>query len=143
MLPYHSGGNVYLNIFNGVEVCRLKFYILHMTIFTCIYEKKPNSYCFIKPFIALSGLTCLYLNNLTASSVLIFCLVFIHLVFKVDILTFNGGFQWQSLHEKSKFHLFFWCITLRKKCPYSELFWSAYFRIRTEYREIRSTLNSR
>ena len=28
---------------------------------------------------------------------------------------------------------------LRKKCPYSELFWSAFSRIRTEYREIRST----
>ena len=25
---------------------------------------------------------------------------------------------------------------LRKKCPYSELFWSLFFRIRTEYREI-------
>ena len=24
-----------------------------------------------------------------------------------------------------------------KKCPYSELFWSAFFRIRTEYGEIR------
>ena len=24
-------------------------------------------------------------------------------------------------------------ITLRKKCPYSELFWSAFSRIRTEY----------
>ena len=47
-------------------------YILHMTIFPCVYEKKPNSYCFIKPFIALSGLTCLYLNNLTAFSVLVF-----------------------------------------------------------------------
>ena len=28
---------------------------------------------------------------------------------------------------------------LRKKCPYSELFWSAFSRIRTQYREIRST----
>ena len=28
--------------------------------------------------------------------------------------------------------------TLRKKCPYSDLFWSAFFRIRTEYGEIRS-----
>ena len=29
-------------------------------------------------------------------------------------------------------------ITLREKCPYSELFWSAFSRIRTEYGEIRS-----
>ena len=29
-------------------------------------------------------------------------------------------------------------VTLRKKCPYSELFWSAFSRIRTEYGEIRS-----
>ena len=27
-------------------------------------------------------------------------------------------------------------ITLRKKCPYSELFWSAFSRIWTEYGEI-------
>ena len=27
-------------------------------------------------------------------------------------------------------------IAVRKKCPYSELFWSAFFRIRTEYGEI-------
>ena len=26
-------------------------------------------------------------------------------------------------------------ITLREKCPYSELFWSAFSRIQTEYRE--------
>ena len=30
-----------------------------------------------------------------------------------------------------------WIIPLRKKCPYSELFWSAFSRIRTEYGEIR------
>ena len=29
----------------------------------------------------------------------------------------------------------FW-LPLRKKCPYSNLFWSAFSRIRTEYREI-------
>ena len=29
-------------------------------------------------------------------------------------------------------------FTLRKKCPSSELFWSAFFRIQTEYGEIRS-----
>ena len=29
-------------------------------------------------------------------------------------------------------------LTLRKKCLYSELFWSAFFRIRTEYGEVRS-----
>ena len=27
-------------------------------------------------------------------------------------------------------------VTLRKKCPYSELFWSVFSRIRTEYGEI-------
>ena len=27
-------------------------------------------------------------------------------------------------------------ISLREKCPYSELFWSVFFRIRTEYGEI-------
>ena len=29
-------------------------------------------------------------------------------------------------------------LPLREKCPYSELFWSAFSRIRTEYGEIRS-----
>ena len=29
-------------------------------------------------------------------------------------------------------------ITLCKKCPYSQLFWSAFSRIRTEYGEIRN-----
>ena len=29
-------------------------------------------------------------------------------------------------------------LTLRKKCPYSELLWSAFSRIGTEYREMRS-----
>ena len=28
---------------------------------------------------------------------------------------------------------------MRKKCPYSELFWSVFSRIRTEYGEMRST----
>ena len=27
---------------------------------------------------------------------------------------------------------------MRKKCPYSELFWFAFFRVQTEYKEIRS-----
>ena len=31
-----------------------------------------------------------------------------------------------------------WKRTLRKRCPYLELFWSVFSRIRTEYREIRS-----
>ena len=30
-------------------------------------------------------------------------------------------------------------LTLRKKCPYLELFWSVFSRIQTEYGEIRST----
>ena len=29
-------------------------------------------------------------------------------------------------------------LSLRKKCPYLELFWFAFSRIRTEYEEIRS-----
>ena len=31
-----------------------------------------------------------------------------------------------------------WSPTLRKKCPYSELFWSVISRLWTEYREIQS-----
>ena len=33
---------------------------------------------------------------------------------------------------------FSFCKTLRKKCPYLELFWSAFSRIRTDHREILS-----
>ena len=33
--------------------------------------------------------------------------------------------------------------TMREKCPYSELFWSAFSRIRAEYGEIRSNYFSR
>ena len=33
-------------------------------------------------------------------------------------------------------------ITLRRKCPYSELFWSVFSGIPTEYREVRSTLRT-
>ena len=31
--------------------------------------------------------------------------------------------------------------SLRKKCPYSELFWSKFSRIRTDYGEIRSVIS--
>ena len=34
--------------------------------------------------------------------------------------------------------LLFLCISLREKCPYLELFWFVFPRIRTEYGEIRS-----
>ena len=33
----------------------------------------------------------------------------------------------------------FVCIELREKCPHLEFFWSVFSRIRTEYRELRST----
>ena len=46
----------------------------------------------------------------------------------------DGWFQYKSLKCRSK-HQY---ITLRKKCPYSELFWYAFSRILTEYGEIRS-----
>ena len=32
----------------------------------------------------------------------------------------------------------FFSYTLREKCPYSDLFWSAFSHIRTEYGEVRS-----
>ena len=31
-------------------------------------------------------------------------------------------------------------LTLRKKCPYSELFWSVFSHIRTEYEKIRERI---
>ena len=47
--------------------------------------------------------------------------------------------SWVKYYETIKF-LKFYCrfhdLTLRKKCPYAELFWSVFSRIRTEYGEI-------
>ena len=56
--------------------------------------------------------------------------------------------QSSLLHASFFVTLQLWCkvessahcikLLLRKKCPYSELFWSVFSRIRTEYGEIRS-----
>ena len=54
------------------------------------------------------------------------------LVYLIPIVSLISWFLyfWQHLlHEYSAW-------TLRKKCPYSELFWSVLSRIRTEYEEI-------
>ena len=51
---------------------------------------------------------------------------------KVSVFTIN-------LNEISKKYVAIFRRALREKCPYLELFWSAFSRIRTEYREIRST----
>ena len=57
------------------------------------------------------------------------------------------NFKWKSLKKQSGTSLFhlgilsfcsLYMLPLRKKCPYSELFWSAFSQIRTEYGEIRS-----
>ena len=53
---------------------------------------------------------------------------FILLAWKKFNLNFLKYFQ-QRLEYRSK-------ISLREKCPYLELFWSAFSRIRTEYRKI-------
>ena len=42
-------------------------------------------------------------------------------------------FIWQKLYGNQ---LYLTLISLGKKCPYSELFWSVFSRIRTEYEEI-------
>ena len=43
-----------------------------------------------------------------------------------------------EIENKNKRRVFNWYSTLRKKCPYSELFWSVFSGIRTEYGEIQS-----
>ena len=40
--------------------------------------------------------------------------------------------------SKIQLTLHYLSLSLRKKCPYAELFWSLFSRIRTEYREMRS-----
>ena len=50
---------------------------------------------------------------------------------KMSVFTIN-------LNEISKNYVVILRRALHEKCPYSELFWSAFSRIWTEYREIRS-----
>ena len=50
---------------------------------------------------------------------------------KVSVFTIN-------LNEISKKYVVIFWRALREKCPYLELFWSAFSRIRTEYGETRS-----
>ena len=45
-----------------------------------------------------------------------------------NVLTFIN-----KIHQK-----YFWVKPVRKKCPYSELFWPVFYRIWTEYGEILS-----
>ena len=47
-------------------------------------------------------------------------------------LTFHSNLIKKNLYNV----LFLDKISLREKCPYSELFWPVFSRIRTEYREI-------
>ena len=49
-------------------------------------------------------------------------------LFHLTLDSFKSN-QWQNQNRPL-------VITLRQKCPYSELFWSVFSRIRTEYGEI-------
>ena len=51
-----------------------------------------------------------------------------------DLVSINSV---DTFYERLGFD-FFLNLSLRKKCPYSELFWSVFFPIRTEYGEIQS-----
>ena len=53
----------------------------------------------------------------------------------------SGGCFWKSSIATSHLVITNWirsCISLRKKCPHSEFFWSVFSRIRNEYGEIGS-----
>ena len=45
---------------------------------------------------------------------------------------------WYCLFHQGNLLIYHYKDTLREKCPYSELFWSVFSRIRTEYGEMRS-----
>ena len=64
------------------------------------------------------------------------------IIYKMSYSTLQLPFSWWNLKVASidwhKVIGYSWIITLRKKCPYSELFWSAFFRILIEYGEIRN-----
>ena len=72
------------------------------------------------------------------SSMLIYVFPHFSLFFKYlsmsDLVSINSV---DTFYERLGFD-FFLNLSLRKKCPYSELFWSVFFPIRTEYGEIQS-----
>ena len=57
-------------------------------------------------------------------------------VFDVDKLLMVGGVPIQRNHGQKRIKYLH--MSVRKKCPYSELFWSAFSRSRTKYGEIQS-----
>ena len=56
----------------------------------------------------------------------------------VPLRLYRNILQNKNLFIAIAAHVFYRKKTLREKCPYSELFWPAFSRIRTEYGEIRS-----
>ena len=59
------------------------------------------------------------------------------LILALFFMFITEGITWKN-NEKRNEKLISYYYRLRKKCPYSELFWSAFSRIRTEYGEIPS-----
>ena len=59
-------------------------------------------------------------------------------IFYLNVTTKVDRWIGNSLVVCVRFYCTFDNLTLREKCPYSELFWSTFSSIRTEYGEIRS-----
>ena len=69
----------------------------------------------------------------------IICHLKIVFIFSVDLILCRHCiiiFKYRKIFDGSQFYGHCW--TLHENCPYSELFWSAFSHIRTEYGEIRS-----
>ena len=61
-------------------------------------------------------------------------------MFNLPIFDWNNldGLNTTYIEFKSALVSIFYSTTLRKMCPYSELFWSIFSRIQTEYKEMRT-----
>ena len=55
---------------------------------------------------------------------------------KLEIPLYNFSSVSENCVRLKAYFLVTYCYSLREKCPYSQLFWSAFSRSRTEYGEI-------
>ena len=106
----------YINHFNNQDRNKIKIPVgLNNLIFQCVGAKFFKKTCF-------SANWCLFFSKTGKASVS-------HENHSIPDL--YGWYDIDNLKKQIKFLL----LTLSEKCSYSELFWSIFSRIRTEYRE--------
>ena len=88
-------------------------------------------------FVALLFLFCVYGNEIIFCFGLYWCLnsSYCYFALLVRLTTFGFGFLCKIARAVGIFFIF-WLFSLCKMCPFSELFWSIFSRIQTEYGKI-------